>query len=116
MRGRAGGAIGNISSIAGIRHTGVDYVTYATTKGALIPFSRAIALQYARQGIRSNCILPGLMNTPLIFAGLPEAYAGGDAEAMVKLRHAQCPTARLGAAWGVEIGRASCRERVCQNE
>src|SRR3546814_6833485 len=54
MLRRGGGAIVNISSIAGIRHTGVDYVTYATTKGALIPFSRAIALQYARQGIRSN--------------------------------------------------------------
>lgn len=101
MLRRGGGAIVNISSIAGIRHTGVDYITYATTKGALIPFSRSIALQYARQGIRSNCILPGLMNTPLIFAGLPEAYAGGDAEEMVRLRDAQCPTGKMGDAWDV---------------
>lgn len=101
MLRRGGGAIVNISSIAGIRHTGIDYVTYSTTKGALIPFSRAIALQYARQGIRSNCILPGLMNTPLIFAGLPDAYAGGDAEEMVRLRDAQCPTGKMGDAWDV---------------
>src|SRR3546814_18130100 len=52
MLRRGGGAIVNISSIAGIRRTGVDYVTSATTKGALIPFSRAIALQYDSQGIR----------------------------------------------------------------
>src|SRR3546814_16519178 len=41
MLRRGGGAIVNISSIAGIRHTGVDYGTYATTTGALNPFSRA---------------------------------------------------------------------------
>lgn len=101
MLKRGGGSIVNISSIAGIRHTGVDYITYSTTKGALIPFSRAIALQYARQGIRSNCILPGLMNTPLIFAGLPDAYAQGDAAEMVRLRDAQCPTGKMGDAWDV---------------
>ena len=101
MLKRGGGSIVNISSIAGIRYTGVDYITYSTTKGALIPFSRAIALQYARQGIRSNCILPGLMNTPLIFAGLPDAYANGDADEMVRLRDAQCPTGRMGDAWDV---------------
>ncbi len=101
MLKRGGGSIVNISSIAGIRYTGVDYITYSTTKGALIPFSRAIALQYARQGIRSNCILPGLMNTPLIFAGLPDAYAKGDAAEMVRLRDAQCPTGRMGDAWDV---------------
>ena len=66
-----------------------------------IPFSRSIALQYAKQGIRSNCILPGLMNTPLIFAGLPDAYAKGDAEEMVRLRDAQCPTGKMGDAWDV---------------
>jgi len=101
MLKRGGGSIVNISSIAGIRYTGVDYITYSTTKGALIPFSRAIALQYARQGVRSNCILPGLMNTPLIFAGLPDAYAKGDAAEMVRLRDAQCPTGRMGDAWDV---------------
>ncbi len=101
MLKRGGGSIVNISSIAGIRYTGLDYITYSTTKGALIPFSRAIALQYARQGVRSNCILPGLMNTPLIFAGLPDAYAKGDAAEMVRLRDAQCPTGRMGDAWDV---------------
>lgn len=101
MEEQGGGAIVITSSIAGIRHTGVDYITYSTTKGALIPFSRSIALQYARKGIRSNCVLPGLMNTPMIYAGLPDAYAEGDTEEMVRVRDEQCPMGRMGDAWDV---------------
>ena len=48
---RAGrGAIVNIASIAGIRWTGVPYIAYSTTKGAVIQFTRAVALQYASEG------------------------------------------------------------------
>ncbi len=101
MEAGGSGAIVFTSSIAGIRHTGVDYVTYSTTKGALIPFSRSIALQYAKRGIRSNCVLPGLMNTPMIYAGLPDAYAEGDHDEMVRIRSEQCPMGRMGDAWDV---------------
>lgn len=96
-----GGAIVNTSSIAGIRHTGVEYITYSTTKGALIPFSRSVALEYAASGIRSNCILPGLMNTPMVHAGLTDAYADGSADEMVRVRDAQCPMGHMGDAWDV---------------
>lgn len=96
-----GGAIVHTSSIAGIRHTGVDYVTYSTTKGALIPFSRAVALEYAGRNIRSNCVLPGLMKTPMIEVGLPDAYSEGDIEEMYRLRDAQCPMGHMGDAWDV---------------
>lgn len=96
-----GGSIVFTSSIAGIRYTGVDYITYSTTKGALIPFSRSVALQYARRGIRSNCVLPGLMNTPMIYAGLQDAYADGDKEEMARLRGEQCPMGFMGDAWDV---------------
>ena len=41
------------------------------------------------------------MNTPLIFAGLPDAYAKGDSAEMVRLRDAQCPTGKMGDAWDV---------------
>lgn len=96
-----GGAIVNIASIAGIRWTGVPYITYSTTKGAILSFSRAVALQYAAKNIRCNAILPGLMKTPMIFQGLPAAYAAGDAEKMVKVRDAQCPMGHMGDAWDV---------------
>ena len=101
MERQGRGAIVNISSIAGIRHTGVDYIAYSTTKGAIIPFTRAIALHYARKGIRANCILPGLMNTPMIRTGLPSVYAQGDVERMVAVRDAQCPMGHMGDAWDV---------------
>lgn len=101
MEAQGGGSIVNTSSIAGIRHTGVDYITYSTTKGAIIPFSRSIAIQYASKGIRSNCILPGLMDTPMIYAGLQDAYSDGDMDRMREIRHAQCPTGKMGDAWDV---------------
>ncbi len=96
-----GGAIVNIGSIAGMRYTGVPYIGYSTTKGAVVPFTRAVALQYAAKGIRCNCILPGLMDTPMVHKGLAGAYAGGDVAKMVATRNAQCPTGKMGDAWDV---------------
>jgi NAD(P)-dependent dehydrogenase (short-subunit alcohol dehydrogenase family) len=96
-----GGAIVNIGSIAGMRYTGVPYIGYSTTKGAVVPFTRAVALQYATKGIRCNCILPGLMNTPMVHKGLAGAYGGGDVDKMVATRDAQCPTGKMGDAWDV---------------
>lgn len=96
------GAIVNIASIAGIRDSGVPYITYSTTKGAILAFTRTIALQYAKKGIRANCVLPGLMNTPLIHAGLQSAYSdANDSAEMVKRRDAQCPMGHMGDAWDV---------------
>lgn len=95
-----GGAIVNIASIAGIRDIGVPYVCYNTTKGAVLPFTRSIALQHAQQGIRANSILPGLMNTPMIVEPLKETY-GGSVDAMVEKRNRLCPTGAMGDAWDV---------------
>ena len=102
MEAQGGGTIVNIGSIAGIRWLGVPYISYSTTKGAIIQFTRAVALQYAASNIRCNCILPGLMNTPLIQKSLVDAYAaGGDIEKMVAIRDRQCPMGRMGDAWDV---------------
>ena len=96
-----GGAIVNISSIAGIRDTGVAYISYNTTKGAVLPFTRSIALQYAGQGVRANSVLPGLMNTPMIVEPLKGTYADGDIDKMIEIRDAQCPMGKMGDAWDV---------------
>lgn len=101
MQRQGGGAIVNIASIAGIRDTGVAYISYSTSKGAVIPFTRSVALQYARHGIRANAILPGLMNTPMIVEPLKDAYGEGGVEAMIRKRDAQCPTGKMGDAWDV---------------
>jgi NAD(P)-dependent dehydrogenase (short-subunit alcohol dehydrogenase family) len=102
MQRQGSGAIVNIGSIAGHRWTGVPYLTYYSTKGALIAFTRAVAMQYAAQGIRANLVSPGLMNTPMVHAGLTAAYGKeGDHEELVRVRDAQCPMGRMGDAWDV---------------
>ena len=72
MERQGWGVITNVSSIAGIRWIGVPYVSYSATKAAVIQFTRSVALEFARKNIRANCILPGLMNTPMIIQPLKE--------------------------------------------
>jgi NAD(P)-dependent dehydrogenase (short-subunit alcohol dehydrogenase family) len=103
MIDQGGGSIINISSIASIRYTGVPYATYYATKAALNHLTRTTAVQYARQNVRVNAILPGLMKTPMVehSAGLAQAYAAGDVEEMWKRRAAQVPMGRMGDAFDV---------------
>lgn len=101
MERQGGGAIVNISSISGIRWSGVSYISYSTTKGAVLPFTRSVALQYADRNIRANAILPGLMNTPMIVEPLSDAYGEGDVDRMIDVRDAQCPMGHMGDAWDV---------------
>jgi NAD(P)-dependent dehydrogenase (short-subunit alcohol dehydrogenase family) len=103
MVGQGSGSIINISSIASIRHTGVSYVTYATTKAAMNQMTRTTAVEFAPQHVRVNAILPGLMKTPMVehSAGLAASYAKGDVEAMWRARDAQVPMGHMGEAWDV---------------
>lgn len=101
MERQGGGSIVNIGSIAGVRYTGVPYIAYYATKAAILGFSRGVALQYAKQNIRSNVIMPGLMNTPMIVEPLKGFYGGGNVDAMIQQRDAQCPTGHMGDAWDV---------------
>ncbi len=101
MERQGGGAIVNISSISGIRWSGVSYISYSTTKGAVLPFTRSVALEYAGRNIRANSILPGLMNTPMIVEPLADAYGEGDVDRMIEARDAQCPMGHMGDAWDV---------------
>jgi len=98
LRG-GGGSIVNIGSIAAIRYTGVPYISYYASKAAVLGLSRAVALQYAGEGIRSNVIMPGLMNTPLIVEPLKGAYGQGSVAAMIEKRNSQCPMGSMGDAW-----------------
>jgi NAD(P)-dependent dehydrogenase (short-subunit alcohol dehydrogenase family) len=64
MRAQASGAIVNISSVAAFENT-YPLVTYKATKAAMVAFTQQLALENAPYGIRANCILPGLMDTPM---------------------------------------------------
>jgi NAD(P)-dependent dehydrogenase (short-subunit alcohol dehydrogenase family) len=68
---RGSGNIINIASIAGV--VGVrDRLAYTTTKFAVVGFTKALALDHARQGIRCNCICPGRVETPFVTAMLAQ--------------------------------------------
>jgi NAD(P)-dependent dehydrogenase (short-subunit alcohol dehydrogenase family) len=93
------GAIVNISSLAAIRYTGYPYISYYAAKAGVNNFTTALALQYARDGIRANAIMPGLMNTPLIYQQISGQYASP--EDMVKARDAACPMGKMGTGWDI---------------
>jgi len=100
MAGQGAGAIVNISSIAGQRWVGKDQVAYAAAKAGLVQFTKVTAVSYAAKGVRLNCVVPGLMMTPLV-QRLAQRYNAGDFEGMVARRNAQVPMARMGDAWDV---------------
>lgn len=101
MEKQGSGAIVNISSIAGIRYTGYPSVSYNASKGAINQLTQNIAMQYAPKGIRANCVLPGLMNTPFITQGLQDAYSDEGVEEMIRQRDNLCPMKKMGDAWDV---------------
>ncbi|KJK55071.1 SDR family oxidoreductase [Saccharothrix sp. ST-888] len=61
--GGTGGAIVNVSSTAARLGAPNEYVDYAASKGALDSMTRGLALEVAREGIRVNCVRPGLIHT-----------------------------------------------------
>ena len=101
MRRGGGGSIVNVSSIAANRWMGVPYASYAATKAALLGLSRNIALQYAGEGIRCNCILPGIVDTPLLRDLLAEVYPAEEIPARIAARDRCIPMGRMGDAWDV---------------
>ncbi|MGJ7915960.1 SDR family NAD(P)-dependent oxidoreductase [Massilia sp. LXY-6] len=100
MERQGAGAVVNISSVAGLRYVGKPQVAYAAGKAALMQLTRTTAVLYAGRGIRLNCVVPGLMHTPLV-QRLAEKYANGDVDAFVERRHRQVPMGRMGDAWDV---------------
>lgn len=92
------GAIVNIASIAAMRWIGFPYLAYSAAKAAMVAMTANTAVQYASDGIRANCVLPGLMNTPLIREPLSKTY-GGNVDSMIEQRDKISPTGKMGDAW-----------------
>lgn len=68
---RKSGAIVNTASIGGIVAI-KDRLAYCTTKFAVVGFTKCLALDYALDGIRANCICPGRVETPFVKARIDE--------------------------------------------
>ncbi len=87
-----GGAIVNISSISALRPRGLT--AYTTSKGAVIALTRAMAVDHGKDGIRVNCVAPGPMYTPMVYA------QGMGADARDQRRRASV-LGREGTGWDV---------------
>lgn len=75
-----GGAIVNVASIGGVVAI-KDRLAYCTTKFAVVGFTKCIALDHARQGIRANAVCPGRVETALVsklIADYPDPRAAYD--------------------------------------
>jgi NAD(P)-dependent dehydrogenase (short-subunit alcohol dehydrogenase family) len=65
MRRAGGGSIIFMSSISGVNGF-PGMAAYSSTKGALISLARAMAIDYARERIRVNCVSPGTVDSPML--------------------------------------------------
>ncbi len=64
MSKQRSGSIINMSSVVGL-HGNPAQTNYAATKAGMIGFSKALAKEYGRRGIRVNCIAPGFIATEM---------------------------------------------------
>lgn len=86
-----GGVIVNTASVAGL--IGLpDRAAYCASKGAVVSFTKQVAVQYARQGIRCTCVCPGTVDTPWVGRLLD---AADDPVAMREQLVARQPLGRL---------------------
>jgi 2-keto-3-deoxy-L-fuconate dehydrogenase len=107
MVARGGGSIVNIASVAamvGLRNR----AAYCASKGAVLSFTRALAVDHVNDGIRVNAVCPGTVDSPWVRRLVEEA--GGSLDELT----ARQPLGRLGTPEEIaEDGRLSrlrCRE------
>jgi NAD(P)-dependent dehydrogenase (short-subunit alcohol dehydrogenase family) len=67
MQRRGGGAIVNVASVSSFAST-PGSVAYSASKGAVVSFTRALAVDHAAENIRCNCVAPGSIQTPMLEA------------------------------------------------
>jgi NAD(P)-dependent dehydrogenase (short-subunit alcohol dehydrogenase family) len=90
-----GGAIVNIASISALRPRGLT--AYSASKGAVIALTRAMAVDHGPDNIRVNCVAPGPVYTPMV-------YARGMSTAAREQRRNASVLSREGTGW--DIGHA----------
>jgi NAD(P)-dependent dehydrogenase (short-subunit alcohol dehydrogenase family) len=89
-----GGSIVNTASINSLVAWPNDS-SYTMSKGALLQFTRAMALDVAPRGIRANCVCPGVIDTPLTDLFLDDA---DDPDSLRREYEAAAPLNRMGTA------------------
>ncbi|MDO8615523.1 MAG: glucose 1-dehydrogenase [Dehalococcoidia bacterium] len=100
-----GGAIVNTASDAGLRGSAM-LSAYCASKGGVVLLTKALAVEWAAQGIRVNCVCPGVIRTPILdpFLAQMQAATGETADRLWQQLGAMHPLGRVGQP--EEVARA----------
>jgi NAD(P)-dependent dehydrogenase (short-subunit alcohol dehydrogenase family) len=90
MAEQGSGSVINISSFVALLGCSVPQDAYTASKGAVLSLTRSLAVQFGPQGVRSNAICPGPIETPMLMDWLVKD------EAARQRRLARNPTGRFG--------------------
>ena len=98
LRRAGGGSIVNVASFVALMGAATSQVAYTASKGAVLSFSRELAVIHAREGIRVNALCPGPLRTEMLMKFL-------DTEEKRQRRLVHIPMGRFGEA--AEIAKAA---------
>ena len=105
LRSSGKASIINLSSVTGEMVADSGEVAYATTKAALIGFTKALAREEVDHNIRVNAILPGYIRTPMV-DGMAKETNANDPESVINGIASAIPMKRLGDP--SELGELAC--------
>jgi NAD(P)-dependent dehydrogenase (short-subunit alcohol dehydrogenase family) len=97
-------SIVNLSSVTGVSVADSGEVAYATTKAAVLGFTKALAMELVKDNIRVNAILPGYIMTPMVDSMAKQSNASNPQSVIDGIANA-IPMKRLGAP--EELGELS---------
>ncbi len=102
---QGGGAIVNTASDAGLRGT-AWLSTYCASKGGVVLLTKSLAVEWAQQGVRVNCVCPGVIRTPILdpFIERGQELFGGSRDAAWERLAQAHPVGRVGEP--EEVARA----------
>ena len=95
MAAKGGGVILNMASVLGAEKAAPNRLAYAASKAAVAGFTRALAIDHVKQGIRVNCVCPGTVDTPSLGERI---NANADPEEARRAFIARQPMGRLARA------------------
>lgn len=101
MRRQNSGTLIHLSSAAGNAYQRQTMVAYAAAKAGLQQMSKVIAMQHVDQGIRSNCVIAGMIETAAILRRVTAGFGTERLAEVMKLRNQVIPMGRSGEVWDI---------------